>query len=328
MNSRERVLCALSGGQPDKVPFIEGSVEQNIGQALLKTDRELSYREMSDLLGMDAVVVQYFPPYFADREIGSDGQVYYTTGKIKSRADLDLMVFPDPYDPTFYDKAARVLAQKGDLAACASIKHGVAPMLVSMGLDGFSYALMDDPGLIKEVLDRYVEWQLVVTEHLIGMGFDFMWSFDDVAYKSGPFCSLKVFREYFMPAFRRSAEAITLPWIFHSDGNIMPLLDDLITLGMNGIHPIEPGPMDLAEVKEKYGKQVCIIGNVSVDVLSSGTPEQVRQLVKERIQIAAPGGGYIISSSNSIPSYARPENVEAMAQAIREFGSYPIDIQE
>ncbi|MBN1315115.1 MAG: hypothetical protein JXA42_06590 [Anaerolineales bacterium] len=328
MKPRERVLCALSGDQPDRVPFIEGSVEQNIGQALAKTDLELSYREMADLLGMDAVVVQYFPPYFANKEIGSDGQVYYTTGKIRTRSDLDLMVFPDPCDPKFYDTAARVLEEKGDLAACASIKHGVAPMLVSMGLDGFAYALMDDPDLIREVLNRYVDWQLVVTEHLAGMGFDFMWSFDDVAYKSGPFCSKKVFREFMMPAFRRSAEAITLPWIFHSDGNIMPLLDDLITLGMDGLHPIEPGPMDLAEVKEKYGRQLCIVGNVSVDTLSSGTPEQIRQLVKERIQIAAPGGGYIISSSNSIPSYAQPENVQAMAQAIRDFGSYPISIQE
>jgi uroporphyrinogen decarboxylase len=310
------------------VPFIEGSVEQNIGQAILNTDRELSYREMADLLGMDAVVVQYFPPYFANKEIGSDGQVYYTTGKIRTRADLDLMVFPDPYDPKFYDKAAMVLDQKGDLAACASIKHGVAPMLVSMGLDGFSYALIDDPDLIREVLKRYVDWQLVVTEHLICMGFDFMWSFDDVAYKSGPFCSLKVFREFMMPAFRRSAEAITLPWIFHSDGNIMPLLDDLITLGMNGLHPIEPGPMNLAKVKEKYGQKLCIVGNVSVDTLSSGTPEEVRKLVKERIQIAAPGGRYIISSSNSIPSYALPENVQAMAEAIREYSSYPVNVLE
>jgi uroporphyrinogen decarboxylase len=283
---------------------------------------------MADLLGMDAVVIQYFPPYFANKEIGSDGQVYYTTGKIRKRADLDMMEFPDPYDPKFYEKAAQVLEQKGDLAACASIKHGVAPMLVSMGLDGFAYAMMDDPDLIREVLNRYVEWQLVVTEHLIGMGFDFMWSFDDVAYKSGPFCSLKMFREFLMPAFRRSAEAITIPWIFHSDGNIMPLLDDLVTLGMSGLHPIEPGPMDLAEVKEKYGKKLCIVGNVSVDTLSSGTPQEIRQLVKERIQIAAPGGGYIISSSNSIPSYAIPENVKTMAEAIQEFGSYPINIPE
>ena len=131
-----------------------------------------------------------------------------------------------------------------------------------------------------------------------------------------------MFREFLWPAFRRSAEAITLPWIFHSDGNIMPLLDDLLTLGMRGLHPLEPGPMNLAEVKARYGKRICIVGNVSVPALAAGTPDDVRENVRQCMATGAPGGGYMISSSNSIPPYAKPENVWAMAQAIREFGAY------
>jgi len=326
MDSRERVLCALAGEQADRVPFCEGSVAPNIGRALTNDDHDLSEREISDLLGRDAVICTLFPPYFADYVIGSDGQAYVTNGFIKSRADLDKMVFPDPTSPKLYENARAIVARKESRAAGASIKHGVAPMLISMGLDGFSYALVDDPGLITEVLNRYVDWQLVVTQHLIDLGFDFIWSFDDVAYKSGPFCSPTAFCRILMPAFRRSAEAITVPWIFHSDGNIMPLLDDLITLGMDGLHPIEPGPMDLAEVKAKYGRRLCIVGNVSVDTLSTGTPDEVRELVRSCIATAGPGGGYIISSSNSIPSYAKPENVWAMAEAIQEFGAYPLKV--
>jgi uroporphyrinogen-III decarboxylase len=324
MRPRERVLCALSGGQPDRIPFCEASVAPNIGRALADSERDLSERELCNLLGRDAAIVQLFPPYFADQEVGSDGQPYVTTGWIKTRADLERMVFPDPHHPSLYEGARRLLAEKGDLAACASIKLGVAPTLITMGLDGFSFALKDDPGLIEEVLRRYVDWQLIVTQHLVDMGFDFLWAFDDVAYKSGPFCSPPVFRQFFMPAFRRSAEAITVPWIFHSDGNIMPLLEDLITLGMNGLHPIEPGPMDLAAVKAQYGRRLCIVGNVSVDLLSSGTPEQVQEAVRRCISVAGPGGGYMISSSNSIPGYADPTNVRVMAQAIRDYGAYPL----
>jgi uroporphyrinogen decarboxylase len=324
MKPRERVLCALSGGQPDRVPFCEASVAPNIGRALAGSEHDLSERDLCDLLGRDAAIVQLFPPYFADQEVGSDGQLYYTTGWIKNRADVERMVFPDPHDPSLYEGARRLLAEKGDLAACASVKLGVAPMLVSMGLDGFSFALKDDPGLIDEVLRRYVDWQLVVTQHLVGMGFDFMWAFDDVAYKSGPFCSLPVFKRFLMPAFRRSAEAITVPWIFHSDGNITPLLEDLITLGMSGLHPIEPGPMDLAAVKAKYGRRLCIVGNVSVDLLSSGSPDQVREAVRACISVAGPGGGYMISSGNSIPPYADPGNVRAMANAVKQYGVYPL----
>ena len=322
MQSKERVMCALAGEQPDRVPFCESSVAANVARALSGSERDLSEREISDLVGRDVVVAVLFPPYFADEGVGSDGQPYVTTGWIRTRADLDKMVFPDPHDPTLYRAAQRVLDEKGDRAAAAAIKLGVAPMLVSMGLDGFAYALADDPALVHEVLRRYVDWQIVVTCHLVGMGFDFLWSFDDVAFKSGPFCSPVAFRKFLLPAFRRSAEAITLPWIFHSDGNIMPLLDDLLTLGMRGLHPIEPGPMNLAEVKERYGKRVCIVGNVSVDTLGRGTPAEVRETVRQCMVVGKPGGGYMITSSNSIPPYARLDNVRAMAQAIQDFGAY------
>lgn len=326
MKSRERVMCALAGEQPDRVPFCEGSVAANVARALAGSDHDLSEREISDLLGRDVVVAILFPPYFADQTVGSDGQSYVTTGWIKSRADLDRMVFPDPHSPALYEDAQRVLDERGDHAAAAAIKLGVAPALLSMGLDGFAYALKDDPGLVRQVLRRYVDWQVVVTEYLVDMGFDFLWSFDDVAYKSGPFCSPETFRSFFMPAFRRSAEAITLPWIFHSDGNLMPVLDDLVTLGMDGLHPIEPGAMDLSTVKARYGERLSIVGNVSVDTLSAATPAAVRAEVQDCIATAGPGGGYMISSSNSIPSYARPENVRAMADAIADYGAYPLDL--
>jgi uroporphyrinogen decarboxylase len=319
-------MCALAGEQPDRVPFCEGSIAPNVARTMAGSSEDLSERQISDLLGRDVVVSVLFPPYFADHELGRDGQAYVTTGWIKSWSDLERMEFPDPGDPALYRDAQRVLDEKGDYAAAAAIKLGVAPMLMSMGLDGFSYALADAPELIEEVLKRYVDWQVVVTARLIEMDFDFLWSFDDVAYKSGPFCSPDTFRRILMPSLQRSAEAITTPWIFHSDGNLMPILDQLLTLKMNGLHPIEPGPMNLAEIKRDYGDQLCIVGNVSVDTLSAGTPEQVRELVRDCIATAGPDGGYMISSANSIPSYARPENVQAMADAIQEFGAYPLQI--
>ncbi len=151
MKPRERVMCALAGEQPDRVPFCEGSVAANVARALAGSEHDLSQREISDLLGRDVVIAHLLPPYFADRQVGSDGQPYLTQGWIKERKDLEKMVFPDPHDPALYQDAQRVLDEKGDYAAAAAIKHGVAPTLVSMGLDGFSYALKDDPGLNLDV---------------------------------------------------------------------------------------------------------------------------------------------------------------------------------
>ena len=325
MNSRERVMCALSGGQPDRVPFCESNVHANIAKALAGSERDLTEREISEMLHRDVVVTILYPPYFANSEVGEDGQSYVTTGWIKKREDLDKMVMPDPNDSALYEGAKAVLDNKGELAAGAAIKLGVAPMLMSMGLDGFSYALVDDPDLVHEVLRCYTDWQVVVSRNLIDMGFDFLWSFDDVAYKSGPFCSKKTFDKFLFPAFKKVAETFTIPWIFHSDGNIMPLLDDLVTLGMSGLHPLEPGPMDLATVKAKYGDQLCLIGNVNINALSNGTSEEVDQIVKECIQTAGVGGGYMVSSANSVPSYANPDNVRAMAEAVQKYGAYPLE---
>jgi uroporphyrinogen decarboxylase len=326
MKPKERVMCALAGEQPDRVPFCEGNIAANVARALAGSERDLSEREISDLTGRDVVVSILFPPYFADSATGRDGQAYVTTGWIKTRADLDRMVFPDPTDPGLYAAAQRVLDERGDYAAAAAIKLGVAPMLMSMGVDGFAFALKDDPALVHEVLRRYVDWQLVVTRHLIEMGFDFLWCFDDIAYKTGPFCSPADFRHFMLPAMQRSAEAITIPWVFHSDGDLMTILEDILSLGPSGLHPIEPGPMDLDEVKARYGARVCIIGNVSVDRLSAGTPQEIRNIVRSCIATGGPGGGYMISSSNSIPPYASPENVQAMVDEIRASAVYPLRV--
>ncbi|MGD8457634.1 MAG: uroporphyrinogen decarboxylase family protein [Anaerolineales bacterium] len=324
MNSKERVMCALAGEKPDRVPFCEGSVAPNIARVLAGSDKDLSEREISEMLHRDVVVAVVFPPYFADSEIGEDGQSYVTTGWIKKRSDLEKMVLPDPNDPSVYEGAKQVLEDKREFASAAAIKLGVAPMLMSMGLDGFSYAMVDDPDLIHEVLRRYTDWQLIVTQNLIEMGFDFIWSFDDVAYRSGPFCSKKTFDEFLFPYLQKVADSITIPWIFHSDGNVMPLLDELITLGMSGLHPLEPGPMDLTTVKAEYGDKLCLIGNVDITALSNGSEAEVEEIVRQCINVGGVGGGYMISSANSIPSYANPENVRVMAEAIQKYGKYPL----
>jgi uroporphyrinogen decarboxylase len=321
-------MCALEGGQPDCVPFCEGHIAANIAREIAGSDRNLEEWEISRLVGRDVVVPIIFPPYFADSVTldDDDDQAYITHGWLKTRNDLDKMVFPDPNDPALYADAKKVLENKGDFACAAAIKQGVASTLVSMGMDNFAYAMADDPWLIHEILRRYVDWQIVVTENLIEMGFDYLWCYDDVAYKSGPLCSPRAFRKFLLPAFQRHAEAITIPWVFHSDGNIMPVIEDILSLGPSAIHPLEPGPMDLAAVKEEFGKRVCLIGNVSVDRLSQGTPEEIDEIVKNCIKVAGPGGGYMISSSNSIPRYARAENVKAMAKAIDKYRHYPVNL--
>ena len=141
---------------------------------------------------------------------------------------------------------------------------------------------------------------------------------------ANPYFSPAVFRDFVLPYHRRVAEKITLPWIMHTDGNVLPLIEDILSLGIAGLHPIEKGAMDIRAFKRDYGHRVCVLGNVDLNILGLGTPEDVDAEVKWLISVAGPGGGYIVSAGNSLPNYVQPANVLAMAHAVNKYGAYPL----
>ena len=98
------------------------------------------------------------------------------------------------------------------------------------------------------------------------------------------------------------------------------------SIGMNAIHPLEPGSMDLEELKKRYGDRIAFIGNINMDLLATGMPDQIRREVRERIALLGPRYGYLVSSSNSVADYCRAENVRAMVDAVKEFGRYPLQV--
>ena len=327
MNLRERVITALRLGQPDRVPHIESRVDVPIQRALMGRDDFLP-EELADVIGLHNLQLrQFLPPIFAEYN-ESGGSDYPAKPLIQTRSDLDKMRFPDPESPALYaDAEALVKRNVGKYAIGASLRTGISAAHMSMGLEGFSYALADDPGFVDTVIGRYADWAIAVMGHLRDIGVDYIWTFDDIAYKSGPMLSPRVFRKVLMPHMQRVGDAIKsagLLWILHSDGDLTALMQDLLKLGINGLHPIEPGAMDIVQVKEQFGARVCLIGNIDLHyTLTQGTVEEVEAEVKERIEAIGKGGGYIISSANSITHYCRIENVRAMIAAIRQYGLYP-----
>jgi uroporphyrinogen decarboxylase len=186
---------------------------------------------------------------------------------------------------------------------------------------------VENPGLVHELVELCLDYDLRLTNRAIEAGVDIVVLGDDYADKNGPMMSPKHFAEFILPGLRRaidSAREAGAYVIKHSDGNLWPVLDMIVDAGPDAINPIEPAAgMDIGEVKRKYGNRVCIVGNIDCgDLLCHGTPEMVRQSVKECIEAAAPGGGFMLASSNSIHSSVRPENYLAMAEACREFGAY------
>ena len=141
-----------------------------------------------------------------------------------------------------------------------------------------------------------------------------------MAFKTSLMFSPAVWDEFFGPYLKQSVSHIKIPWIYHSDGNLVPLLDKMLELGMNGIHPLEPGTMDLDYLKKTYGKKVCLVGYIDINyTLRDATEEEVHATVKERIEQMGPGGGFIICDSNSVPEYCNPRNIQWMAEAVAKY---------
>ncbi|MDD5596809.1 MAG: hypothetical protein PHV82_02625 [Victivallaceae bacterium] len=88
MSSRERVLTALNGGEPDRTPFCEQNIAQNVLMSITGSDKELSQKDISKLLKRDNIAFDLTPPFFAKKEISDDGQSYFTEGLIKKRDDF------------------------------------------------------------------------------------------------------------------------------------------------------------------------------------------------------------------------------------------------
>jgi len=97
------------------------------------------------------------------------------------------------------------------------------------------------------------------------------------------------------------------------------LIADIVDYGFVGLHPIEPKPMDAAEVKAKWGKKICLLGHIDVDLLARGTPQQIREQTQRNLDRLARDGGYCPGSGNSVPDYVPLQNFMAMIEAIREW---------
>jgi len=341
MNSRERVLAALRREEPDRVPWCELAVDRALAQKLMGWEQVPSQsiasavtnpytieesKAIASRLGLDNLSYILRAPTYAHMGEGIEGRGFPVEGMIKTEADLEMVKLPDPHQDELYADSERFVQNKEDYAAAFVTRIGMFQTILGLGMQNFSLALYDNRRLVETLLDLYFDWMEIVAERICQIGFDFFITTDDFAFKSGMLFSPQIFRELMVPRYKKVLKKITIPWVLHSDGNIMKVVDILVDLGVAGIHPNEKGAMDIRAMKRTYGKRVCLLGNVDLNILGTGTPEEVEREVYELIRDVAPGGGYILTSGNSLASYLKPECVLAMSQAAKKYGSYPINL--
>ncbi len=208
--------------------------------------------------------------------------------------------------------------------------HGDATFGIPRGgeMEDFCSRLVEDPGGVKKEADESVDGALRTGERLARHGgLDGFALCSDYCFNTGPFLSPAQFSEFVAPYLARLIRGyrdMGFYAIKHTDGNIMPILDQLVQAGPHALHSLDPqGGVDIAVVKRTVGDRVCLIGNVNCGLMDTGTDAEVAGSARYALRHGMPGGGYIFSTSNCVYTGMRLSRYEAILDIWRAEGNYP-----
>jgi len=193
-------------------------------------------------------------------------------------------------------------------------------------------AMATRPELIHQWMEINLQQVLLQLEAQLQRGADLILGGQDFCDSQGPMFSPWHYERFIQPGLRAISELCHrygVPYLRHNDGNLGVVERQfLLESGIDGWHAIEPSAgMDIFYFKEKYGSKITLAGNIDcARTLVYGTPDDIRNEVREKIRRCAPGGGYIVSSSNSIHSGVPGHNYLIMREAVEKYGYYPIEV--
>ena len=248
--------------------------------------------------------------------------------------------WPDMDDPTQF---AHMAAEAAMLAAANEYAIMATPWLLfpferafaMQGMDRFMMNLALNPDFAEALLRKITDYCKQLMGHCLaalGDNVDIIKIGDDLGMQSGLLISPKMYRKVLKPihadyiAFIR--ERTKAKVFFHTDGDVLDLVEDFIEIGVDILNPIQTsaGRMsDLGALKKRYGDNMVFCGAIDTQhVLPHGTPDEVRREVRRVINLMGTGGGYMVAAVHTIMNEVPAENVLAMADAVEEFGRYPL----
>jgi uroporphyrinogen decarboxylase len=339
LTAQERVLRVLRREEPDRVPHFEWLVDRKVRDALspgCKNNNDFAAR-----MGHDAVLAD---PNFRKQAVGPGrwlsewGYVSQDTPEehgievespIKTWDDFERYTPPDLHAPGRYASIEQTLQDYPNKAVIVHLNDVFSLPRYWMGMENLLMAIAADPELVTALVDLSVKLNLEMAREIAARGVKIIYTGDDYAGNLGPLMSPKHFRKLFYPGLCRvmgGFKELGLLVIKHTDGKLWPIIDMIVDSGIDCLDPIDPqAGMNLAEVKAQYGHRIALKGNVDcAQLMTFGTPEEVAEATREALRQGGPGGGFILSSSNSIHSAVRPENYQALLRTWQEYRQYPL----
>ena len=361
MNSRERVLTALHHEEPDRVPIqidFTPEIASQLSKYLKMKDSTIEaysgkVSELPIVMGHDLLVAwhgvatSYYLHEDQDDYVCEWGikwrWVEYPGGRytemverpLQDESKLTTYSCPDPHESWRYEAVHALKEKHGDTHAIV----GAMPCTLFevawylRGIDTFLVDLMMNKDFATELLDKLYDFEFATGTTLARAGVDIIWIGDDFGTQDSLVVSPTTWREFFKPRYAGLIKAFkeinpNVKVAYHSDGNIEALLPEYIEIGVDILNAVQPRSMDPAHLKKKFGKQLSFWGTLDIqETLPHGSPQDVENEVKLRMQTVAPGGGLILGPSHNIQPDVPFENILALYGSIKKYGNYPIELQ-
>ncbi|MFB0545938.1 MAG: uroporphyrinogen decarboxylase family protein [Anaerolineae bacterium] len=254
--------------------------------------------------------------------------------------DLESYPWPDPLDPGFtagLAEDAKALYKDTDYAIMAD---GGFKSFWELGylLRGLEQLLMDlviSPEFVSALMSKLLEINIAATGRFLDIAGPYIQVFrtaDDLATQRGPLMSPKSYRALIKPVYKKYYDFIKSKTdakiFYHSCGNAVDFIDDLVEIGMDIINPVQVSAMgNTAVLKARFGEKVVFWGAIDTQhVLPHGSVEDVEAEVRRRIRDLGPGGGFVVGPVHNIQPDVPPQNIVAMAEAAHKFGTYPLAV--
>ena len=342
MNGRERILAALNRQEPDRVPTCEWVLNPKVMEQICNTASDMEFVQKMDLdgiaVGLDSKNTVIDDRHFIDEwgitRVSYDEYPNPVGFPIQELSDLDTYEMPDPDAPYRFNKIKKALDLFGqEKCVIARVRDVFSQPRDLMGFENFLAGFYEEPKLVQRLMEMSVEYSGRICESLAGLGIEVIVVGDDIANDQALLMNPDMYREQVLPHFEalvKKAKSLGLKVIKHSDGDLNSVVEDLVNTGIDCLDPIDArGNMDLAALKARYGDRIAFKGNVDcVETLVNKTEDQVRREVACCLLHGSVGGGHIISSSNSIHSGINPQNYKVFLDALKELGTYPLDIEK
>jgi uroporphyrinogen decarboxylase len=296
MIAKERVLAAIYHRIPDRVP-------------------------MGELFIDPRLVEEAFPNKARDQ--------LQATRQFIETLHLDLVVcHHSPFVPTedFFNQI-RWWHEETDLFIFALVGGGISCLWPYWGFLPFLIATQKQPSITRHWIKKMVELNTYLASKAIESGADGIIIGDDIAYNRGLFFPLQALRELLFPYLAQAVKTIKgqgIPVFFHSDGNINEIIPEIIGLGFDGLQCLQPSAgMDLKAIKERYGKQLCLMGTLELNkIIILNRAAELEKEVKNNLISGASGGGYIFGTCSGLTPQISLNTLRLIYDTTLKYGQY------